>query len=228
MATLLIVSLFISPLIVLAASTGSAQTASSSAASDLLNKITDKVAQMGQAGKRAYSGKIRSLGKTSINLVSDSTVIFVDTNEATKFYRLKSGIRTNLDFKNLKVNDNVNVIGIYDENTKTLTAKEVIAKIQTYAFSGTITTVSKNGIVLDPAPKDLINLTDLSGTITMYKLDSKNNLTKAKVTDPGVGDYISILGYDDATSPNVITALKFILIPQGILTNTPTATPSAR
>lgn len=209
-------------------STSSAKTATKSAenpdkAKDLVNKINDKVAQMGLNLKKSYSGKIRSLGNNTITLTYDSGEIVAEANDATNFYRLRAGKRSTIDFKSLKVGSDLTIIGILDEGSHTLISRTVIDKVARIAIFGKVTQVSKGTLTIS-LPDGKKQDVDTSGA-TIKKLSAKKEITTGRASDISADDYVSVIGYLDDDTSTTLTALKIFILPQAILF--PTSTPSA-
>ena len=204
------------------------QTESSNSAKDLVNKITDKVSQMGQSLKKAYSGKIRSLGNNTISLTHDQGEVFIETNDATNFYKVRAGQRTSGDFKSLKIGTEITVIGIYDEGAKTLVARTLIDKIRRYAVFGKVNNIQKD-LVTITLSDGTNKIVDLKDTLVFKKLSAKKDIVIAKQADIGQGDHVSVIGYylDGETN---LTGLKVLILQQDVLNPppTPTATPSGK
>lgn len=211
-------------------STSSAATSSASSKNDketeILNKISDKVNELGQSLKRAYSGKVRSLGTDTISLTTDSGEAFIETNEATKFYRIKAGARTTTEFKTLKIGEELTVIGTLDEATKTVTARQIIVKVRRQILIGKVTEVNKLLITVF-SPTLNSKIVDISGTIPLKKVAPNGGLVSAKTPEVIVNSYLIAVGYYEPDDPN-LSALRAIVIPRNLDESPATATPSAR
>lgn len=229
-ALLFVANISLAPLALAVDSTESAATPSGAPKNDkeaeILNKISDKVNELGQSLKRAYSGKVRSLGTDSISLTTDSGEVFIETNEATKFFRIKAGARTTTEFKTLKIGEELTVIGTLDEATKTVTARQIIVKTRRQILLGKVTEINKLLITVF-TPSENSKIVDLSGTVPLKKLTPAGDLTGAKASDVVLNAHLITIGFYQADQPE-LSALRAIIIPKNIDTLPQTATQSAR
>lgn len=181
---------------------------------DILNQVTDKVSKLGETLKRAYSGKVRSLGKDTFSLTADTEEVFIETNEATKFFRIRARARTETDFKALKIGDELTTIGTIDESAKTLAAREVIIKIRRHILSGKVTEVNRTTITMF-SQENSSTVVDLSGSVVLKKLSPKMELVTAKITEITVGDQLIVVGFYDAGS-STLSTLRAIIVPKDL------------
>jgi hypothetical protein len=229
---LVVYCLLVSPVLAVDATKSAASSPSatqkapiSEKAKDLVDKINNKIDKMGLNLKRAYSGKIRSLGNSTITLTYDSGEISVETNEATNFFKIRSGNRTSTDFKNLKVGADLTVVGLLDEGSHTLVARTVLDKIRRVAVNGKVSSLKGNKITVN-FPEGKTQVIDTS-TASIKKLSSKKEITASKVSEISEDDFLYAIGYFEDDS-ETLSALKLFLIPQSILKSpspSPTPTP---
>jgi len=177
---------------------------------------------------------VRSLGNNTISLTYDSGEIFAEINDATNFYKFRSGNRTTSDFKSIKVGTELTIIGILDEGNHTVIARQVIDKIRRFQLAGKVTSIKKELITVSSNGTD--NIIDTSTVVTVKKIGLKRELTPGRIADIAIGDFVSALGYFDDGDPN-LQALKVLYIPQSLFTTpspiptpsvSPTASPSGK
>lgn len=179
----------------------------SAKAQDLLDRVATKVAQLSQKLQKAYIGKIKSLGTTTFVITSPDGDHAITTNDATSFFRIRAGNKTEVNFSALKIGDEVSAIGTIDPATSDLTARQIIAKIERRVVAGTIQEI--NGqiytvLLFDGSTAQL----DFTDTGTFKKIVS-GKILAAKQADFTVGFQIFTIAYrpDDAQTLSVLKAL---------------------
>lgn len=174
---------------------------STPAAQEILNRVTDKVTQIANQLKKVYVGKIKTLGTTSITITSGDGDHSISTNEATVFYKIRSGNRTEIAFPNLKVGDEIAAVGTINSTNLEMTAKQIIVKVHRFNMIGTIT-ARKN---------DVITLKEFNGVESLIDLSDTPVIKKAKLADFKVGTIAAVIAYIDPTTSS-LAALKAVII----------------
>lgn len=216
---LLFVFLTLSQTAVLAATdsgTPSTQTSTSSGATDkakdLLDRVATKVAELVKKERRTYTGSIKSkAAKTSFVITTPDGDVTVTTNEATDFYRVRSGSQSEASFATLKVADDIAAIGTIDSQTKEITARQVIAKIKRTNITGRIEAVDKNILTIKGQVGASIKV-DLTDAVTLEKAGSDNKIIKAKEADFAVKQSVFVIGYSPDPKTGTYSVLKALTI----------------
>ncbi len=175
-----------------------------SASQELLDRVATKVATLAQSLKKTAAGEITSIG-TKTFFIGDTKIV---VSEVTTYYKIKSGTRSVIDFKNLIKGDDVAVIGTLDTGTGEITARQVISKVQRLLVSGKVTNI-------DPK-KNIYTLMDKDAEIdrtTVVQTATAGAIIKSKYSDIKPGDNLIIYGY--YLKPQTpLTSLKTLIIPQ--------------
>jgi len=182
---------------------------STPAAQEILNRVTDKVTQIASQLKKVYVGKIKTLGTSSIIITSGDGDHSISTNEATVFYKIRSGNRTEIAFSNLKVGDEIATVGTINSANLEMTAKQIIVKVHRFNMIGTVTENKNNVITLKEynGVESLVDLTDAP----VLKKNLGTIFQNAKLADFKVGTIAAVIAYiDPATSS--LAALKAVII----------------
>lgn len=184
-------------------------TSTPSAAQDILNRVTDKVTEIADALKKVYVGQIKSVGTTSIIITSGNGDLTISTNEATSFYRFRSGAQTEINFAGLKKGDDVSATGTIDPSNLEMTARQIIAKVHRYNIVGTIQ-ANTNNVITVKAFDGPTSQIDLSDTPTLKK-NLGTIFSPAKLSDFKVGAIVFVIAYTDPTS-TALPALKAVIL----------------
>jgi hypothetical protein len=180
----------------------------SAKAQDLLDRVATKVAELSQKFQKAYLGKIKSLGTTTFVITSTDGDHAISTNDATSFFRIRAGAKSEVNFAALKIGDEVATLGTIDPTTTDLTARQIIAKIQRQVVGGVITDVTKDLFTVKQFNGTEIKL-DFADVITLKKFTG-DKLVIAKQSDFTVGSSVFAIAYRADDSPT-LSVLKAIL-----------------
>lgn len=178
----------------------------SAKAQDLLDRVATKVAQLSEKLQKSYHGRIKALGASSIVLVVGDSEKTVTTNDATSFFRIRAGNKTEVNFSALKIGDDVAAIGTIDPTTSDLTARQIIAKIKRTNLVGTITAVDKNLLTVDSIK------IDLSDAATLKVIDVNGKTVNAKTSDFKVGSIIFAIIHSPDQNSGVFSVLKAMVL----------------
>ncbi len=184
-------------------------TATPSAAQDILNRVTDKVTEIADSLKKVYVGQIKSVGTTSVIITSSDGDQTISTNEATAFYRVRSGSQTEINFSGLKKGDDLSATGTIDPSNLEMTARQIIVKVHRYNIVGVIQTNVNNVISVKEfsGPTSQIDISDTP----ILKKNLGTIFSTAKLSDFKVGATVFIIAYTDPTSIS-LPALKAVIL----------------
>lgn len=184
-------------------------TATPSAAQDILNRVTDKVTEIADSLKKVYVGQIKSVGTTSVIITSSDGDQTISTNEATAFYRVRSGSQTEINFSGLKKGDDLSATGTIDPSNLEMTARQIIVKVHRYNIVGVIQTNVNNVISVKEfsGPTSQIDISDTP----ILKKNLGTIFSTAKLSDFKVSATVFIIAYTDPTSTS-LPALKAVIL----------------
>ncbi len=181
-------------------------------AQELLDRVATKVAEMTAQLRRTYGGKISSVSTDSFTLTTPEGDKTVTTSDATSFYRIRAGNRSEITFTNLKKGDDVLVIGTVDPQTTDMTAREIIAKIKRENIVGTITALKKYVATVKEGngTETQINLSD---AVSLKKIDPATGKTPvAKLADFKENSLVMVIAYVSGKDTDPLSALKAVVI----------------
>lgn len=196
-----------------AAATPSSQTASNSAqnkAQELLKRVADKVSAITTQNRVSYWGKIKQVGTAAYTITTQDGDKVITTNDATSFYRIKAGTRSDVEFKDLKVGEDIAAIGTVDPSNGTMTAIDVIAKIQRYVYVGQITDVTKGIATITLADNSQVKV-DLTDAISYRKVVA-GKIISAKLADFQKDATIFVLAYSPDPKTGIYSSLKALML----------------
>jgi hypothetical protein len=195
------------------AKTGTASGSVTNKAKDLLDRVATKVAEIVQNERHSYSGTIKSKSaKASFVLTTpDSGDVTVTTNDATDFYRVRSGSQTDTNFASLKVSDDLAAIGTIDPQSKEMTARQIIVKIKRTNIAGVIESVDKNILTIKGQTGGSIKV-DLTDAITLEKAGPDNKIVKGKIADFVTGQPVFAISYSPDSKTGTYSVLKAVTL----------------
>lgn len=176
-------------------------TTSTPAAQEIRQAVDKKIIEIANQLKKVYVGKIKTLGATAITITSGDGDHSISTNEATVFYKIRSGNRTEIAFSNLKVGDEIATVGTINSTNLEMTAKQIIVKIHRLNMVGTII-ARKN---------DIITLREFNSVESLVDLSDTPVIKNAKLADFKVGTIAAVIAYIDPITSS-LAALKAVII----------------
>lgn len=175
---------------------------------DLLDRVATKVAELSEKLQKSYHGKIKSLGTTSVIITVGGTERKISTNDATSFFRIRAGSKTEINFSALKIGDDIAAIGTIDPATSDLTARQIIAKIKRVNLVGKITAVDKNILTIDSAK------IDLSDAVSFKIIDADGKIVTARQSDFKLGSDIFAIIHSPDEKTGIFSVLKAMTLSQ--------------
>lgn len=179
----------------------------SAKAQDLLDRVATKVAQLSEKLQKSYWGKIKTLGATSIVITTESGEKAIATSDATSFFRIRAGARTEINFAALKIGDDIAAIGQIDPATTDLTARQIITKIKRQNVVGKITAVDKQVITIDSVKIDLSDA-------TLKMASSSGKIIPGKISDFKEDAAIFAIAVSPDEKTGIFSVLKALVTKQ--------------
>ncbi len=179
-------------------------------AQDLLDRVATKVAELAAKMKRSYRGTVKSVGTSSFILTTPDGQRTVAVNDATVYYRIRAGNRTEIALKNLKAGEDVVATGTIDPTTSEMTARQVIAKIERLNIVGVVTAVNKTVYTLKQNGGTETTV-DLADALTLKKLDISGKFLTAKLADFKEGSVVFVIAYSSDTKSQTLSSLKALV-----------------
>lgn len=200
----MIAALILAALLVATPATGIATP--SARAQEILERVLAKSAQQ---PRRTHLGKIKTLGTSSIVITTAEGDQTIATTDVTSFYRFRSGSRSEINFSNLKVGDDLVAVGTIDPSSAQMTAFQIIAKVHRYNLVGVIESANNGLISLKEFGGGLSQI-DLNGSVTLKK-NVGTIFSTAKIADFKAGATAAVICYFDP-SAKALSSLKAIVV----------------
>jgi hypothetical protein len=193
-------------LAIAASSTPSATATPSARAQEILQRVLAKSAE---TPRHTFLGKIKTLGTSSIVIASPDGDKTISTTNATSFYRYRSGNRTETNFSNLKVGDDLVAIGAVDPASNQMTAFQIVAKVHRYNLIG----------IIESANNGIISLKEFGGSVSQIDLNDAVTLKKnvgtifstAKLPDFKPGVVAAVICYTNPTT-STLSSLRATVV----------------
>lgn len=182
----------------------------SARAKDLYDRASSIAAQLSESSQKSYTGQIKSLGSSTIIITTKDKQRAIQTNDATSFYRIRAGNRSEISFTALKIGDAVASVGIIDPVSFDLTARQVIAKISRQNISGVIKSID-NQIYSIENSDNTITRVDLAD-VPLKKLDQNGKIISGKIDEIKQGSYIFVIAVTPDETTGIFSALKALVI----------------
>lgn len=197
----------------------------------LKEKIATKVAQLRENEKSGVSGKVKSVGDTTITLTTKTGEKTVSFLEDTIFFKMTDGVKSDpLDYKqakNLKEGDTLAVLGYFDSSHNTFSAKYVYLSTSPTHLMGKIADIDKANYTITATDTAGNTLVDIETYTKMYTYNTKTGLVRAGFSKFRTSDLVHIFATANPKEENRASALKIIDLTFGNqITSTPSATPS--
>lgn len=187
-------------------STGSAADRKTRDLLDNANRIVTLAAKL----RRAYTGQVKSVGKTSFVITGAENDRTITTNDVTSFFRLRAGTKSEINFGSIKIGDDLAAIGTIDPSTSEMTAKQIIAKVRRYNIVGKITAVDKTVISVQELTGPLTKV-DLADAISLKSISLSSGQTASiKISSFKTGDTVFVMAYISDPKSDTFSTLKTV------------------
>lgn len=178
---------------------------------DLKEKIASKVAQLKLVDKRAIVGTVVETTNTQITIddLANQTR-FIDVDEITKFSGPDS--TTSFGISDLKKGTAISVLGLYNKESRRITARFIDAVTLTRFISGTVLSVDRDGgrfkVIAEDGKQSTIDVENVTKTSLYTKSGGLEKSGFSKVT---TGDRVTLSGYPDKKDKTLIIATRIIV-----------------
>lgn len=187
-------------------STGSAADRKTKDLLDNANRIVTLAAKL----RRAYTGQVKSVGKTSYVITGAENDRTITTNDVTSFFRLRAGTKSEINFGSIKVGDDLAAIGTIDPSTSEMTAKQIIAKVRRYNIVGKITAVDKTVISVQELAGPLTKA-DLADAVSLKSISlTSGQISTEKISSFKTGDTVFVMAYISDPKSDTFSTLKAV------------------
>lgn len=178
----------------------------------LKDKIASRVSELNLVEKRGITGIVSEASTNQITLKDlNGNTRLIDIDEITKFSSGSSS--SNFGVSDLKEGDRLNVLGLYNKESKRLLARFVSTAVNPVFLSGAISAIDKEEFTIDllTADKKTTKIDVNTSTRTFSYEDG--DLVKSGFSQLETADRIMMIGLPDKTDPNLIVAERVLVLP---------------
>lgn len=184
----------------------------SSQINNLKEKIASRVAQLNLVEKRGIIGTVTEIKGMQISITDTlGEEHLVDVDEITKF---SSTSQTNFGMSDIKKNDKLSIIGLYNKDSEKILARFVTTTTIPIFISGAVSSIDDENFVLTVTTPDekeyKVDIENVTKTLSFTK-ESLDTPKKAGFTTIERGIRVLVIGYPDTKEKNRITATRLLL-----------------
>lgn len=181
---------------------------------DLKDKIASRVAQLNLVQRKGIIGTVENVSGTQITLLDRTgEKRLVDVDELTKFS--SPSAKTAFGISDLTKGTNVDILGLYNKQTKHTLARFVDVVTVPHFLQGEIATIDTENfsltVISDDGKLRYVDIENLTKTSVYTKEDG---LEKAGFSKIELGKQVIIVGYSDKNNPKRILASRVLVFPQ--------------
>ncbi|RJR15230.1 hypothetical protein C4579_02890 [Candidatus Microgenomates bacterium] len=183
----------------------------------LKDKLATKVAELRESQKRGFFGTIAALTKTSFTLVTpDETEIKVKFDEDTLIYKPGTNSTVEGTVADLKNTETVAVLGLFDEENKSHSAKVILLQEDIRFVSGTVSEIDTKAATLTLKTNDDESmLIEYERTTNAQEFDpEEKDLVKSGLSRFEIGDRAQVWGTPDENDVSNLAASRILRMPQ--------------
>ncbi|HSX40284.1 MAG TPA: hypothetical protein VLF68_01585 [Candidatus Saccharimonadales bacterium] len=197
----------------------------------LKNRIASRVAQLNLVEKRGIIGNVTNISGTELTL-SDvrGNIRFADVNELTKFSSPSASASFGLS--DISKGSLISVLGLYNKESKRLSANFIEGMILPQLIHGAVTTVDAKNFNLQIITDDNKTITvSIENTTKTYAYTKDNGLTKIGFSKIAPSEHVIVIGFPDKKDKTTIIPTRVLLFPDlpknpKIKADIPTPTPT--
>lgn len=185
--------------------------ASNNILNDLKDKIASRVAQLNLVQKKGVIGTIDTVSGTQITVtdIHDNAAI-IDVDELTKFS--SPSAKSSFGFSDLTKGTTIDVLGLYNKQSKHVLARFVSVITRNYYIFGQIASIDADNFIVNViSPDNKLTPVDIE---TITKINTYTDvLEKSSFSKLEVGKQIVVVGYHNMNNPRQILALRVTIFP---------------
>lgn len=188
-------------------------TSSSDQLDELKEKIASKVAELKLTEKRGITGTVTDTSNTQVTILDlEGNQRFIDIDELTKFY---SSSNDDFGVSDIEEGDAIGVLGIYNKQSRRILAREINTITIPKFVNGIVISVNEDYYTLDIATNSNKKITaDVERITKTFSYNDESGLSKSGFSKVEKNVNILLVGYQDKTDKNRITASRIILLPE--------------
>jgi hypothetical protein len=176
-------------------------------------KIASKVAELKLTEKRGIIGTVTESTGTQITVLdSKGDKRFVDIDELTKF---SSPADKGFGISDIEKDDVLGILGIYNKQSKRILARDVNLITIPVFITGVVASINKDeyslNVITDLQKESVIDIENVTRT---FAYSNSDGLAKSGFSKISEKENIVVVGYQNKTDKNRVSATRVILFPE--------------
>lgn len=202
----------------------------------LKDKIASRVSELNLVEKRGTTGVVSEVSTNKITLLDiQGNTKLIDIDEITKFS--SSSTKGTFGLSDLTKGTKINVLGLYNKQSKRILARFIRTAVNPEFLSGTISEIDlKNFTITVATESKKTQKVDIGTTTKISSYSSDGTIAKITFAKLNSGERVMVLGFPDQTDKTLLVASRLAVLPElpkdprieiTITQPTPTASPTA-
>ncbi|HUQ85479.1 MAG TPA: DUF5666 domain-containing protein [Candidatus Limnocylindrales bacterium] len=202
----------------------------------LKDKIASRVSELNLVEKRGTTGVVTEVSTNKITLLDiQGNTKLIDIDEITKFS--SSFAKGTFGLSDITKGTKINVLGLYNKQSKRILARFIRTAINPEFLSGTISDIDQKNFTISVATEGKkTQKVDIGTTTKISSYSSDGTTAKITFAKLSSGERVLVLGFPDQTDNTLLVASRVAVLPElpkdprieiTITQPTPTASPTA-
>jgi hypothetical protein len=181
---------------------------------DLKDQIASRVAQLNLVEKKGIIGTIQAISGTQITVTDvNNQQRFIDVDELTKFS--SPTIKTSFGLSDLSKGTVIDVLGLYNKQTKHTLARFITVVTPPQFLQGEIASIDGTEFVITViSDKGTLTPVDVENITKTFLYSKDGGLQKAGFSKIEAGKQIVVIGFPDKKNPKRILASRVLVFPE--------------
>ncbi len=178
----------------------------------LKDKIASRVTELNLVEKRGITGVVSeaTTNKLTLTDIAGNTKL-IDIDEITKFS--SSATKGTFGLSDLTKGTKVNVLGLYNKQSKRILARFITTAVNPLFISGTISGIDGKNFTIDIVTSDKkTSKIDIGATTKLSSYSKNGETVKILFSKLNSGDRVSIVGFPDKTDPTLSVASRVVVL----------------
>jgi hypothetical protein len=177
---------------------------------ELKDKIASRVSELNLVERRGITGEVVEASTSQITLkdISGNTRL-IDIDEITKF---SSSSNSNFGVSDLEEGDRLNVLGLYNKQSKRLLARFVSTAVNPVFLSGAISAIDEDEFTIELTSETNKKTTiDVVTSTRTNEYDDEGEPTKSGFSKLEISDRIIVIGLPDKDDSSLVVAERVLV-----------------
>ncbi|HVF69487.1 MAG TPA: hypothetical protein VNA13_02880 [Xanthomonadales bacterium] len=179
----------------------------------LKDKIASRVTELKLVEKRGATGVVSEVTTNKITLTDlNGNVKLIDIDEITKFS--SSSAKGTFGLSDLTKGTKINVLGLYNKQSKRILARFIRTAVNPVFLSGTISEIDSNNLTITVISDNKKSTkVDIGSTTKLSSHTQDGGLVKILFPKLSVGERITTVGFPDKVDTALLVASRVVVLP---------------